>query len=189
MGASVGLALISAACFAVVYQCTWTTAVWAGGLAAAGWAAASALASLPHVAVLPDLVGAAVVGAGGEILAVWRRQPVTLLVVPAIIPFVPGLEAYQSMVAFINHHFQAGLEALSAALLTAAAIAVGLAAASFLVRPLIRRRRNIPAAYPADGGAGRSRDGLDDRMGESARCLDDRRDAARGCSTEEGRRT
>jgi uncharacterized membrane protein YjjB (DUF3815 family) len=152
-GTGIVLALLSAACFAVVYQCGWGTAAWAGVLAGAGWTVSLAAG---RTAFLPDLVGAAVVGLGGEVLAVWRRQPVTLLVVPAIIPFVPGFTAYQSMVAFIDHRFQSGLEALVSALVTAAAIALGLAASSAVARPLIRAgaRRTSEPPPPFVSGRG-----------------------------------
>jgi len=137
--ADLGLAAASAWCFGVIYQCGPRTALAAAGLAAAGWAASDLLAGVPHLAVLPDFAGALVVGGGAEVMAMVRREPVTLMVVPAVIPFVPGYEAYRSMIAFIQNEFVAGLERGLSALLAATAIAMGLGVASALTRALLRR--------------------------------------------------
>ena len=139
IGRDVVLAAISAWCFGIVYQCGRGTALMAAVLSGAGWVASDVLSKVPHLAVLPVFAGALVVGGGAELLAVVRREPVTLLVVPAIIPFVPGYEAYRSMVAFIQNEFVVGLERGLSALLVATAIAVGLAVSSALARPLLRR--------------------------------------------------
>jgi uncharacterized membrane protein YjjB (DUF3815 family) len=142
------LAAVSAFCFGILYQESRATALAAAALAGAGWAASALLSAVPHLAVLPVFLGSLVVGGGAEMLAVIRREPVTLLVVPAIIPFVPGYEAYQSMVAFIQNEFVIGLERGLGALLTASAIAVGLAVSSSLMRPLMRQMPGFRARRP-----------------------------------------
>ncbi len=142
------LAGASAFCFGILYQESRATALVAAVLAGVGWAASEALSAVPHLAVLPVFLGALVVGGGAEVLAVVRREPATLLVVPAIIPFVPGYAAYQSMVAFIQNQFVLGLERGLSALLTATAIAVGLAVSSSVMRPLVRKMPGQRARRP-----------------------------------------
>jgi uncharacterized membrane protein YjjB (DUF3815 family) len=141
LGGDLVLAAVSAWCFGIVYQESRNTALVAAVLSGAGWAASDFLNAVPHLSALPVFAGALVVGGGAELLAVVRREPVPLLVVPAIIPFVPGYLAYRSMVAFIDHQFVVGLERGLSALLTATAIAVGLAVASTVIRPLVQSRR------------------------------------------------
>jgi uncharacterized membrane protein YjjB (DUF3815 family) len=140
MAVSGGAILLSAGAtvlFGLLYQCTLGTVLTAGAIGGLSWAFALVLGSLPHAAVFPDLGGAFLVGALAELGAVVRREPVSLLVVPAIIPFVPGYMAYQSMLAFLNGHFLLGLERGMGAGLVAGALAVGLALATAVVRPLL----------------------------------------------------
>lgn len=135
------LAAGSALLFGVVYQCPWRAVLLAGLLAALGWGVYAALAKVAHLMVLPDFAGALAVGALAEVAAVWRRQPVSLFVVPAIIPFVPGYTAYQSMLTLIRGHFVSGLGLALSAVVIAGSLAVGLALATALVRPMLHRRR------------------------------------------------
>ena len=125
--------------FGLLYQCALGTVLAAGVIGGLGWMVALLLGNLPHGAVLSDLAGALVVGGLAEIVAVVRKEPVSLLVVPAIIPFVPGFLAYQSMLAFIHGHFVTGLERGMGAAIVAGALAVGLALATAVVRPLLHR--------------------------------------------------
>lgn len=136
----VALAAASALLFGIVYQCPWRAVLLAGVLAAVGWGVYAELGQVPHLTVLPDFAGALTVGALAEMAAVWRRQPVALFVVPAIIPFVPGYTAYQSMLTLIRGHFVAGLSLALSALVIAGSLAVGLALATAVVRPLVHRR-------------------------------------------------
>jgi uncharacterized membrane protein YjjB (DUF3815 family) len=125
--------------FGLLYQCALGTVLAAGVIGGLGWTVALLLANLPHSTVLADLAGAVVVGGLAEVVAVLRKEPVSLLVVPAIIPFVPGFLAYQSMVAFIQGHFVLGLERGMGAAIVAGALAVGLALATAVIRPLLHR--------------------------------------------------
>lgn len=138
---AIGLAAASAVLFAVVYQCPWRSMLVAGGVAAVAWAVYQALSQVPHLMVLPDFAGALTVGALGEVAAVWRHKPVPLFVVPAIIPFVPGYQAYQSMLALIRGHAITGITVGLSAVVVAGSLAVGLALATAVVRPLVHGRR------------------------------------------------
>lgn len=143
---AVALAAVSALLFGVVYQCPWRAVLLAGLLAAVGWGVYAALAKVAHLMILPDFAGALAVGALAEVAAVWRRQPVSLFVVPAIIPFVPGYTAYQSMLTLIRGHFVSGLGLGLSAIVVAGSLAVGLALATAVVRPLVHRRR-LPDSF------------------------------------------
>jgi uncharacterized membrane protein YjjB (DUF3815 family) len=137
---AVALAAASALLFAVVYQCPWRATLVSAGVAAVGWAVYQALSAVPHLMVLPDFGGALAVGALGEVAAVWRHKPVPLFVVPAIIPFVPGYQAYQSTLALIRGQAITGITVGLSAVVVAGSLAVGLALATALVRPLVHGR-------------------------------------------------
>ncbi|MCY0865201.1 MAG: threonine/serine exporter family protein, partial [Sulfobacillus sp.] len=94
---------------------------------------------IPGSGLLMDFIGALVVGTLGEIAATWEREPSPVFVVPAIVVYVPGELAYQSMVSFLRGHFPAGLQSGLTALLAAGAISLGLALSAAFIRPLLRR--------------------------------------------------
>lgn len=129
---------VTAVMFGFVYQVAGRTLAIAGFIGALSWALSLVVGKIPGAGSLGDLIGALVVGGMAELAAYWRREPVSIFVVPAIIVFVPGEMVYQSMESFLKGHFLAGLQTGLTALLSAGAIAVGLALATALVRPLVR---------------------------------------------------
>lgn len=136
------LAALTAVAFGLVYQVSGTNLLWAGGIGGLAWLVASGVGLLPHDGLLPDLVGAFVVGALAEWAAYWRREPVSVFVVPAIIAFVPGYSVYQSMVAFLKGQFLAGMKAGMTAVMAAGALSIGLALATAIIRPWVRGRKS-----------------------------------------------
>ncbi|NMR96299.1 threonine/serine exporter family protein, partial [Vibrio parahaemolyticus] len=59
-----------------------------------GWLIFYFIQNLNSNFVLPPLIGSLFVGLLGEMLAVYNKQPATLFIIPAIIPFVPGYGIY-----------------------------------------------------------------------------------------------
>lgn len=70
---------------------------------------------------------AVIVALFGEIMARIIRQPVTLFVIPGIIPLVPGGTAYQTMLAFVKGNYNQGISYGTETLFAAGSIAAGLA--------------------------------------------------------------
>ncbi|NMP21040.1 threonine/serine exporter [Sulfobacillus sp. DSM 109850] len=132
---------VTAVAFGLLYQVSGWTLVVGGIVGAVSWAFATLLGHLPGAGFLGDFVGALIVGGLSEIAAYVRHEPVLVFVVPAIIAFVPGDLVYQSMVAFLKSQFEAGLQSGLSALFSAGAISLGLALATAVIRPLIRRSR------------------------------------------------
>ncbi|WP_256205695.1 threonine/serine exporter family protein, partial [Calditerricola satsumensis] len=79
------------------------------------------------------------VAALSQLLAVRRRVPVTLFVVPGIIPLVPGGLAYRTMLAFFHGEYAGGLAVGAQTLLSAGAIAAGLSLWTALFAAFRRR--------------------------------------------------
>ncbi len=130
---------VTAVAFGLLYQVSGWTLVIGGLIGSSSWGLALLLSRIPGSGFLGDFVGALVVGGLSEIAAYFRQQPALVFVVPAIIAFVPGDLVYQSMVSFLKDHFLQGLQSGLSALLAAGAISIGLALATAVIRPLIRR--------------------------------------------------
>ena len=80
------------------------------------------------------LAGAAVVALLCEVWSRWRRQPVTVYLIPAIIPLVPGGQAYQTMLSFLQGDYLLGVEQLIQTLFLSGAIAGGIMIVSSVFR-------------------------------------------------------
>jgi uncharacterized membrane protein YjjB (DUF3815 family) len=130
---------LTAVAFGLLYQVSGSTLVVAGVIGTVSWGLSSLLSSIPGSGLLGDFVGALVVGAMAEIAASVRHQPALVFVVPAIIVFVPGDQVYESMVAFLKSHFLSGMQYGMGALMAAGALSVGLALATAVMRPMLRR--------------------------------------------------
>lgn len=92
--AILGFALLFRVPFRVLYLC-----VLAGAL---GYGTRSIILENNGNVILASLVGATIVGFLGYFLAQKYRMPTPVFTVPAIIPFIPGALAFQSMVAVIR---------------------------------------------------------------------------------------
>lgn len=69
-----------------------------------------------------------------ELMAVLRKTPVTVFLVPSMIPLVPGGLIYYAMEALIRGRTSEGMEQCLYTLEVAGAIALGILGASFLIR-------------------------------------------------------
>lgn len=134
------LSALAAVAFGFLYQVSVSSLLIAGVIGGFAWLLATGVGTLGNAGLLSDVVGALVVGGLAEVAASWRREPVSVFAVPAIIVFVPGYLVYKSMVAFLKNQFILGMQSGLTALLAAGALSVGLALAAAVIRPLVRRR-------------------------------------------------
>lgn len=95
----------------------------AGIVGMVGWAVYSGLREINLV--LAIFVAAIVISFLCEILARILKKPVTVFVIPGIIPLVPGAGAYYAMAAFMDGNFNLGMAKGAETLLSAGAIAAG----------------------------------------------------------------
>lgn len=144
--------------------------------AAIGSAAYGLLANLPVRLLLPaGLLGAAaegvVLAAAGmgahtaeelflsafvvavlaELLVRWLKVPVVALLVPGIMPLVPGTEVYETMLALVNREYSLAAAALVRVWLLASAIALGVAPVTAAARSLRMRRLRQRAGESREG--------------------------------------
>ncbi len=130
--------------FGYLYQLAGINLWIAGVIGAIAWMGATLVGTFTGAGLLPDFVGSLIVGVLAELAAVKKRQPVTLFMVPAIISFVPGYLVYQAMVAFLKGHSTTGIRIGFTALFAAGALSLGLALATAIFRPMLRRTLKNP---------------------------------------------
>jgi len=86
-------------------------------------------------------LAALVVGVMANFLARLLKVPVTPLIIPGIIPLVPGVSAYNAFMAAVSGDYLAGLTGMVNVGAYTAAIAVGLNAAELLYQAVRRKPR------------------------------------------------
>src|SRR6185295_13981574 len=102
-------------------------------------------------------VAAVTIGAVCYLVAGRFRVPPLVVVVPAIVPLLPGLDVYRGLVLFAAG--QDGVTHLAAALGTAIALAAGVILGQYLAQPLRREAHALETRLsgPRMVGAFRSR--------------------------------
>lgn len=108
----------------------------ASGGAALGWAVYQ---SVPHTgsAAFPAFIAAFAAGLYSEIVARFRHRPATVYSIASIIPLVPGGGMYYTMMASMEGDSALFVEVGLGTLITAFAIAVGLAVSHAIGRMLL----------------------------------------------------
>ena len=95
--------------------------------------------------LLSCLVGAALSAIYSDVMAHWLKVPATVLIIPGIVPLVPGGKLYYTMLAAV----QADMDTFSLrgkeALLMAAGLAIGVIAVTVVSKPLNARIVEIKA--------------------------------------------
>ena len=118
---------IAAAEFAILFQAPKKSLPISGVIGAVGW--------VVYIYIRKDLnydsfyaMFAATVALSllSELAARIFKQPVTVFVIPGIIPIVPGLGMYKGMAAIIENNYDTGVNILITTVMDASAIALGM---------------------------------------------------------------
>lgn len=134
------LAFVGTLAFAVLFNAPKKSILFCAFAGTLGWAAYQAfLDSLSPSITVATLAGSMVVAICGEIMARIFKKPVTIYILPGIIPLVPGNGIYMTMNYLLNKNIPAGTTELVSTLVNAAAIAVGLLLVSGVARALSGR--------------------------------------------------
>ncbi|GAB6087962.1 threonine/serine exporter family protein [Alkaliphilus crotonatoxidans] len=112
----------------------------AGGL---GWSVYIISFQLSNSSVLSTFFASLCVGLISEVLAIYYKNPITVYIIPAIIPLVPGYKLYYTMLTIIEKDYTGaanhGSEALMIAVVIAGALTIVLSLNS-LRRKYTQRR-------------------------------------------------
>jgi uncharacterized membrane protein YjjP (DUF1212 family) len=139
----VGAAGIASACYAISNQVPRYAIGTAGLAGAGGWLAYLLLFHLTGAMLTTTFVAAFIVGVASWGFARWQHAPVTLYVVPGILPLLPGLTIYNGMLELARNQDVRGLAILALALFLGGALAAGVALSNVLAPPIWRRPRRM----------------------------------------------
>ena len=124
-----GFACIATMAFAVLFQAPKKIVLIDGVISAIGW-----------VVFVSNFCATISLALASELSSRIFKQPVTVFVIPGIVPLVPGLGIYQGMFAIINNEYNNGTSILLTAMTDSVAIAIGVMLVSSLFRVLKVRR-------------------------------------------------
>lgn len=108
---------------------------------AAGWMVCWFASRASMGRMLSNLMGAFVIGILGLIFARIKKCPVTVFNIPALVPLVPGVPAYQAVRNLVNGEtFEAETAILRVAIVTCA-IALGILLSTMITEMFYRTKR------------------------------------------------
>lgn len=120
-------AFLATAAFGILFQAPRRSLVTSGVIGAVGWVIFVLLRHhLGYNSFYANFLATIIIALGSEFAARIFKQPVTVYVIPGIIPLVPGLGMYQGMTQIIEKNYDTGMSVLLTAGTDAAAIALGM---------------------------------------------------------------
>lgn len=136
-----GFACIATMAFAVLFQAPKKIVLIDGVIGAIGWVVFIYLRhDLGYTSFVSNFCATISLALASELSSRIFKQPVTVFVIPGIVPLVPGLGIYQGMFAIINNEYNNGTSILLTAMTDSVAIAIGVMLVSSLFRVLKVRR-------------------------------------------------
>lgn len=137
-----GVAALSFSAFFNGERETWLT-VFIGGFIA--WFVYSIMIDLKYSEIASSFTASLFVGLSGEVFSRIMKKPVTIFLIPSIIPLVPGLKIYYMMYYLVLNESMKAYEFGRDTFLIAGAISLGVLFASVFSKSIlgVRRRRVI----------------------------------------------
>ncbi len=135
---------LATAAFGILFYAPRRSLLVSGVIGAVGWVVFVLLRHhLDYNSFFANFAATVIIALGSEFAARIFKQPVTIFVIPGIIPLVPGLGMYQGMTKIIEKSFEDGMSVLLTAATDAAAIALGMMfmTSAFRVLKISRSRK------------------------------------------------
>ncbi len=130
---------LAALSFAITINAPKSELLWIGAVAGLAWLVKIfTLEVLETGQSLALFIASASIAVTSIILAKRRKKPTSVYNIPAIFPLVPGITAFQTMEAFMNHSFYQGLELLLRTIRYALSLAFGIVLIELLHRSFRR---------------------------------------------------
>lgn len=122
-----GFAFLAAAEFAILFQAPKKSLPVSGVIGAVGWVVYIYIRKdLEYDSFYAMFFATVALSLLSELAARLFKQPVTVFVIPGIIPIVPGLGMYRGMAAIIENNYDTGVNILITTGMDASAIALGM---------------------------------------------------------------
>lgn len=132
-------AFICAIGFAMLFNAPRSSLMKSGFAAGVGWALYNLSLQLSLSSVVSTFIASLSIGMISEFLAVYYKQPITVYIIPGIVPLVPGYLLYYTMISIMEGNLvnaaSHGSEAMMIAIAIAGALTIVLSISSY------RRRR------------------------------------------------
>lgn len=112
--------------FAVLFQVPKKTLLRSGFAGALGWSVFNIINQEFNSVVVATFLAAMVLAMIGEHFARTEKQPFTVFIIPGIVPLVPGVALYNTMIAILEEDYNLAARVGSEAILIALAISGGL---------------------------------------------------------------
>ncbi|MCK9222524.1 MAG: threonine/serine exporter family protein [Limnochordia bacterium] len=111
---------------------------WVAVPSALGWLVIIVAKAIGASELVAFFASSTVIGISGELMARRFHAPASLFIIPGIFVLVPGANAYQAMLCFIQRDYEGGVIEAVITMLLATAIAMGLIVANAII--YLRRR-------------------------------------------------
>lgn len=120
--------------FSVFLNAPFKSLLPAGITGGIGWAVYVYLFQISSNSIFSNFIAAVIVSFLSEILARKLKHPAILFVIPGIIPLVPGLGMYNTMLYLVQKNFEMGLSTGADTLFIGVAIALGVLVVTSLAK-------------------------------------------------------
>jgi len=120
-------AAFASACYAVSTNIPRLRILTAGLAGGVGWLTHLLTIKIWNAPLVTTFVAAFIVGIVGWGLARWQHSPITLYILPGVLPLLPGITIYQGMLALTENRTVDGLVLLIQATFLGGALAAGVA--------------------------------------------------------------
>lgn len=122
--------------FAIFLNAPKSTLLSSGFVGGLGWSVFYYLVKLSGNDILANFIAALLVSYISEILARKLRQPAIIFIIPGIIPLVPGLGMYNTMLYLVQHDYNQAIAKGADVLFVGGAISLGILVVTSLVKTL-----------------------------------------------------
>lgn len=109
---------------------------YAGLIGAIGWVLYVYLFGITKNPIFSNFIPATIVGILSEVSARYLKQPAIIFVIPGIIPLVPGLGMYNTMLYLVQENYELAVSTGVTAVFVGGAISLGVLLVTSLVKTL-----------------------------------------------------
>ncbi len=120
--------------FSIFFNSPIKSLIPAGIIGATGWTTYILLFDFSQNSILANLFAALLISLISEILARKMKYPAIIFVIPGILPLIPGLGLYNTMLSLVEGNYTNALSVGSSSLFSSAAIALGVLLITSLVK-------------------------------------------------------
>ncbi|BEP28397.1 threonine/serine exporter family protein [Helicovermis profundi] len=131
---------LSSVGFAGLFNIPRKELIFTGIVGGTGYIAYRYIDMISSTSMLGYFFGALIVGIFAEILAIIRKKPVTLYIIPGIIPLVPGYGLYYTMLKIIEKNYSGAAEVGFESFMVSLAIAAAIIIANGFGKHILRRK-------------------------------------------------